>query len=55
MNEGDLPYEDEATRAHAKEMVFLIGQPNDAFAQYFVRKSYLKPVSRAGRSFQRDF
>lgn len=25
--EGDLPYEDEAMRAHAKEMVFPIGQP----------------------------
>ena len=45
MNEGDLPYEDEAMRAHAKEMVFPIGQPNDAFAQYFVGKSYLAPVS----------
>lgn len=29
MNEGDLPYEDETMRAHAKEMVFPIGQPND--------------------------
>ena len=45
MNEGDLPYEDETMRAHAKEMVFPIGQPNDAFAQYFVGKSYLAPVS----------
>lgn len=41
MNEGDLPYEDETMRAHAKEMVFPIGQPNDAFAQYFIGKSYL--------------
>ena len=45
VNEGDLPYEDEAMRAHAKEMVFPIGQPNDAFAQYFIGKSYLAPVS----------
>ena len=30
--EGDLPYEDEAMRAHAKSMVFPIGQPNDEFA-----------------------
>ena len=29
MNEGDLPYEDETMRAHAKEMVFPIGQSND--------------------------
>lgn len=34
VNEGDLPYEDEAMRAHVKSMVFPIGQPNDAFAQY---------------------
>ena len=43
--EGDLPYEDEAMRAHAKEMVFPIGAPNDGFAQYFSGKSYLAPVS----------
>lgn len=43
--EGDLPYEDEAMRAHAKEMVFPIGAPNDAFAKYFVGQSYLAPVS----------
>lgn len=36
VDEGDLPYEDPAMRAHAKEMVFPIGQPNDAFAQYFI-------------------
>ena len=40
-DEGDLPYEDEAMRAHAKEMVFPIGEPNDAFAQYFIGNSYL--------------
>ena len=45
INEGDLLYEDEAMRAHAKEMVFPIGQPNDAFAQYFIGKSYLAPIS----------
>ncbi len=43
--EGDLPYEDEAMRAHAKSMVFPIGAPNDAFAQYFIGQSYLAPVS----------
>ncbi len=43
--EGDLPYEDEAMRAHAKSKVFPIGEPNDAFAQYLIRKSYLAPVS----------
>ena len=45
VDEGDLPYEDPAMRAHAKEMVFPIGQPNDAFAQYFIGQSYLAPVS----------
>ena len=45
MNEGDLPYEDEAMRAHAKSMIFPIGAPNDAFAKYFVGQSYLAPVS----------
>ena len=43
--EGDLPYEDEEMRAHAKEMVFPIGEPNAAFAQYFIGNSYLAPVS----------
>ena len=43
--EGDLPYEDDAMRAHAKEMVFPIGAPNDAFAKYFIGKSYLAPIS----------
>ena len=45
VDEGDLPYEDPAMRAHAKEMVFPIGQPNDAFAQYFIGQSYLASVS----------
>ena len=36
-----LPYEDEAMRAHAKEMIFPIGAPNDGFAQYFSGKSHL--------------
>ena len=33
VNEGDLPYEDEAMRAHAKEMVFPIGASNEAMQQ----------------------
>ena len=36
---------DAAMRAHAAQMVFPIGEPNDAFAQYFVGQSYLAPVS----------
>lgn len=43
--EGDLYVEDEAMRAHAKSMVFPIGQPNDAYAQYFSGRSFLAPVS----------
>lgn len=43
--EGDLPFEEESMRAHAKSMVFPIGQPNDAFAPYFSGKSFLAPVS----------
>lgn len=31
--------------AHEKSMPFPIGQPNDAFAQYFTGQSYLAPVS----------
>ena len=42
---GDLPYEEEAMRAHAKEMVFPIGAPNDGFAQYFSGRSFLAPIS----------
>ena len=33
VNEGDLTYEDEAMRAHAKEMVFPIGASNEAIQQ----------------------
>lgn len=31
--------------AHANLMIFPIGQPNDAFARYFVGQSYLAPLS----------
>ena len=44
-DEGDFPYEEEAMRAHAKEMVFPIGAPNDGFAQYFSGRSFLAPIS----------
>lgn len=30
---------------HANSMVFPIGQPNDAFSQYFTGRSYLAPIS----------
>lgn len=38
--EGDLPYEEEAMRAHAKEMVFPIGAPNDGFCTVFFRQKF---------------
>lgn len=31
--------------AHASQMVFPIGAPNDGFAQYFIGQSYLAPLS----------
>lgn len=33
-------------QAHANSMIFPIGEPNDAFAKYFIGKSYLAPVSK---------
>lgn len=45
VEEGDLPYEEEAMRAHAKKMVFPIGVQNNEFAQYFSGRSFLAPVS----------
>jgi len=40
----DAPSED-AKAAHAAQMVFPIGAPNDGFAQYFTGQSYLAPLS----------
>lgn len=40
----DVPA-DGAKSEHAASMVFPIGQPNDAFAQYFIGHSYLAPLS----------
>lgn len=31
--------------AHEKSMLFPVGQPNDAFAKYFIGQSYLAPLS----------
>lgn len=33
---------------HEKRMIFPIGEPNDAFAQYFIGQSYIAPVSEKG-------
>ena len=37
--------EADAKSAHAASMLFPIGQPNEAFAQYFIGQSYLAPIS----------
>lgn len=36
---------DDAKTAHENSMIFPIGKPNDAFAQYFTGQSYLAPLS----------
>ncbi|MCD7730030.1 MAG: carboxymuconolactone decarboxylase family protein [Oscillospiraceae bacterium] len=36
---------DDAKSMHQAEMIFPIGAPNDAFAQYFIGQSYLAPIS----------
>ena len=40
----EAPAED-AKAAHENSMVFPIGKPNDGFAQYFIGRSYLAPIS----------
>ncbi len=37
--------ENKAMEQHANQMVFPIGVPNDAYAQFFIGQSYLAPVS----------
>lgn len=38
---------DDAMTRHANEMIFPIGEPNDAFAKSFIGQSYLAPISAA--------
>lgn len=42
--EQDIEENDDKS-AHARNMVFPIGQPNNAYSQYFIGQSYLAPVS----------
>lgn len=42
---AEKPSTDDEKIAHANQMIFPIGAPNDAFAQYFVGQSYLAPIS----------
>ena len=41
----DAPAAETGREAHQKEMIFPIGDPNDAYAQYFSGQSYLAPIS----------
>lgn len=41
----DAPAAETGRKAHQKEMIFPIGAPNDAYAQYFSGQSYLAPIS----------
>lgn len=41
----DVTDADDARQRHEQELMFPIGQPNTAFAQYFIGNSYLAPVS----------
>lgn len=45
IGEGDLTYENEAMRAHAKKMIFDIGDRNTNLEKYFSGKSYLAHIS----------
>ena len=41
----DAPAAETGREAHQKEMIFPIGDPNGAYAQYFSGQSYLAPIS----------
>lgn len=41
----DHAADEDAKTAYAKTILFPIGQPNDAYARYFVGQSYLAPLS----------
>ena len=41
----DAPAAETGREAHQREMIFPIGDPNDAYAQYFSGQSYLAPIS----------
>ena len=40
-------------RAHAKKMIFPIGEPNDKFAQYFTGKSLQKHLGNIYKFFEK--
>lgn len=45
VDEGDCPYENKAMRAHARSMIFPIGEENVGYQEYFIGKSFLAPIS----------
>lgn len=42
---------DDAKAQHERSMIFPIGEPNEAYAQYFTGKSYLLPLSNSQLTF----
>ena len=44
-NDKNEETEDNTIEKHISSMIFPIGEPNDNFAQYFIGKSYLVPIS----------
>ena len=42
---ADQSGSDDGKEAHAAKMIFPIGNPNDAFAEFFTGQSYLAPIS----------
>lgn len=51
---GDTDAED-ARSAHAEKMILPIGDPNDAYAKYFIGQSYLAPLSPENGVFNVTF
>lgn len=43
---NEKTHTNDAKIVHSNSMIFPIGEPNDAFAKYFVGQSYLAPISR---------
>lgn len=43
---NEKTYTSDTKTVHSNNMIFPIGEPNDAFAKYFVGQSYLAPISR---------
>ena len=43
---NEKTHSNNAKTVHVNSMIFPIGEPNDAFAKYFVGQSYLAPISK---------